>query len=136
MRGMINLLGPLFTRAFKPGASEVKAARLVSVDDSTTRATIATPASGKKIRIIALQVWTDSTTAAVVEVYFDTGTNITSNAGNEIAEPRLDLDDFSHFDMVWPDGGGPVGGADEVVSLRTTANITVAVRIIIHYREE
>ena len=135
-RGFINLLGPLFTRAFKPGASEVKTVRLQSATDSTTRATIKTPTSGKKIRIISVDCTTGSTTLAVYEYYFGTGANISTNAGSEIAEFVLDAGIEHDALMVWPDGGGPVGAADEVVSFRTTSDITNNARMIIVYREE
>jgi len=126
----------LNVNAFATGASEVKAASLRSVDPSTTRATIATPTSGKKIRLVSCQVWNGTTVASVIEVYFGTGADITINAGKEIAEPRLLVDKEQSFGMVWPDGGGPVGAVNDVVSLRTSANITNNCRILIHYREE
>ena len=136
MRGMINLLGPLFVRVFKPGASEVKTARLVTVDDSTTRATIVTPTSGKKIRIISCHLTTLTTSLTQYEVYFHTGANITTNAGNEIMEVLMIRTDDFNKGRVWPDGGGPVGAVDEVVSIRTVDNIQVNCVVIIAYREE
>ena len=136
MRGMINLLGPLFTRAFKPGAGEVLAARLVTVSDSSTRVTVATPTSGKKIRLLSCQLTTSSGSVTTYEVYFHTGANITTNAGKEIASPRLvDTVDPNHV-AFWPDGGGPVGAVDDVVSLRTAGDILTGGIIVIHYREE
>ncbi|KKM61604.1 hypothetical protein LCGC14_1530070 [marine sediment metagenome] len=136
MRGMINLLGPLFTRAFKPGASEVKSVLLDSVSDSSTRATVLTPTSGKKARIISCSIRSGSSTVTGIEVYFDTGANIRTNAGKEIAEVVLDAVDLPTIFLVWPDSGGPVGAVDEVISLRTGANITNNVVVVIHYREE
>jgi len=138
LRGALAVDGTdrLNVNAFATGASEVLAARLRSVNDSTTRATVATPTSGKKIRIIACQVWNGATDASVIEVYFGTGADITANAGKEIAEPRLLVDKEQSLGMVWPDGGGPVGAVNEVVSLRTSVNITFDCRILIHYREE
>ena len=136
MRGMINLLGPLFTRAFKPGASEVKVALKRSAGVSTTRVTIATPTSGKKIRIISCAISSSNSTFTRLEVYFDTGANITTNAGNEIANPALNKDIENNNVIVWPDGGGPIGGVDEVVSLRTGIDIGTGAGVVIVYREE
>ena len=136
MRGMINLLGPLFVRVFKPGASEVKTARFISATDSTTRATIATPTLGKKIRIISAHLTVLTTSLTRYEMYFHTGANITTNAGNEIMDAiMIRVDDFNEG-RVWPDGGGPVGAVDEVVSFRSADNITNNCIIIIAYREE
>ncbi len=135
-RGFINLLGPLFTRAFKPGASEVKAARLTTVSSSVTRATVFTPTSGKKVRIVSVQLANASTTGTIFWVYFDTGAAITTNPGKEIANAYLDLDTVPSWALSWPDGAGPVGDVDDVVSLRTNVDIATTGMIIVHYREE
>ena len=64
-----NALSPI---AAMPGASEVKRAYKGSVSDSTTRVTIFTPTSGKKIRIISIDISTLTPTAALVEIYLGT----------------------------------------------------------------
>ena len=119
-----------------PAASEVKTVRLTTGATSTTRSTELTPTSGKKVRVISLDLITDSATATNFEVYFGTGTNITTNAGSEIAECRLDTDIVMNFTKSWPDGGGPVGAADEVVSIRTGTDIGTGGFGILTYREE
>ena len=134
-RGFINLLGPLFTRAFKPGASEVKTARLATVSPANTRVTILTPTSGKKVRIVSCQLSCNNAGLNILEVYFGTGANITTNAGKEVMEVHLGAA-VTAFGLTWPDGGGPVGVANEVVSLRVSADITVTGRVVISYREE
>ena len=118
-------------------ASEVKTARKRSVEDSTTRVTVATPTSGKKIRITSSQVWNGSDTASIIEVYFGTGAAITTTAGKEIQEANLDANaPEGNFGLVWPDGGGPIGAVDDVVSFRTSTNVTTLANIVIAYREE
>ena len=136
MSRFINLLGPLFTRAFKPGASEVKALRHLGSGTTTTRATMITPTSGKKIRIVSVQMMNTNADSTEVEVYFGTGTNITTNAGKEISAPRLDGIDMPSYGLSWPDGGGPVGVVDEVVSVRTGTAVGASMAVTTHYREE
>ena len=122
-----------------PDASEVKTVRLTTGATSTTRSTELTPTSGKKVRVISLDLNTDNTAVAQFEVYFGTGTNITTNAGKEIAETRLDEQAagmLPYFTKSWPDGGGPVGAADDVVSIRTSADIGTGGFGILTYREE
>lgn len=135
-RGFINLLGPLFTRAFKPGASEVKSDRLRTATDSSVRVTMFTPTSGTRIRIISVQIGSTSSTIVAAEMYFATGANITTNAGKEIVNTPIDADPAQSFRMVWPDGGGPIGAVDEVLSYRTSADITTSHFVLVHYREE
>ena len=126
----------LNVNVYRDGASEVKTARLISAGNSTTRATIATPTSGKKIRIISVVCSTGSATVTVFEFYFGTGAAITTNPGNEITEYVLDVDVQQSIAEKWPDGGGPVGAVDEVVSFRTVSDIVANARMVIAYREE
>ena len=126
----------LNVNVFADGASEVKAVRYGTSSDSRTRATVLTPTSGKKVRLVSLQVYTSSTTQHLGEVYFGTGTDITTNPGKDIAWPVLDADPAQWFIIVWPDGGGPVGAADEVLSYRTNIDIAFSDRVLVHYREE
>jgi len=119
-----------------PGASEVKSAYKATVSNSTTRVDIVAPTLGKKIRIISVIVVNASAIGTRFEVYFSDGANITSNAGKEISEFLLDIDFAPTHSMVWPDGGGPVGVTDDVVSLRTISDIGGNGSAIIYYREE
>ena len=135
-RGFINLLGPLFTRAWRPGASEVKNLWGVSPTSSTTKATFLTPTSGKKIRVVACHMATSSATASFLELYFGTGANISSDATKAIMYAWLDIDIDATFGFSWPDGGGPVGVADEVISIRTSNSVSGGMRALIQYREE
>jgi len=133
-RGFINILGPVWAHPFKRGAGEVLAARKVTVSDSTTRVTVATPTSGKKIRIISIELNNTSSTPSFLEVYFGVGASIGAATGKEISD--VVLVNSNHYRAVWPDGGGPVGAVDNVLSLRTAINIATSGFLIAHYREE
>ena len=135
-RGFINLLGPLFTRAWRPGASEVKNLWSTSPSSSTTKATFLTPTSGKKIRAVACHMTTSSATGSFLELYFGTGANISTDATKAIMYAWLDIGDVTVFGFSWPDGGGPIGDADEVISIRTSASVAGGMRAVLHYREE
>ena len=137
MRGMINLLGPLFVRVFKPGASEVKSILRLTASNSMTRATIITPTSGKRVRIISVEITTSSGAANHYEVYFDTGAGIANDLSKAIMLAVLDFDYMTHAHMEWPDGGGPIGDVNDVVSIRTgDSDISALGKFVIHYREE
>jgi prolyl-tRNA synthetase len=117
-------------------ASEVKAERGTTGGTSTTRVTVITPTSGKKIRVISLTMYSASSTVANFEVYFDTGANFASDTTKGIAIMRLKDTDERKFALSWPDGGGPIGAVDDVLSLRTSVDIAGNGVIMVHYREE
>lgn len=118
-----------------PGASEVKSVRQ-TISNSTTVATAATPTSGKKIRIISVIINYDSTTATAAEVYFDTGANIASDETKAIAEGFMVSPENQTVVFAWPDGAGPVGAVDDVLSVREGTAVVATLSFVIHYREE
>ena len=118
------------------GASEVKSIHYISVSNSSTRVTIVTPTSGKKVRISSALVVSNDASVTRFEVYFDTGASITTTPSKAILEVRLESDLEKNHSMVWPDGGGPVGAVDDVVSFRATPDIADRGSITVHYREE
>jgi hypothetical protein len=120
-----------------PAASGVKMAR-GTIANSVDRTTMATPTSGKKIRLISLCVSWDSTTGTAMECYFGSGANITSNAGREVAESNMDKDAaLGTYTMVWPDGAGPIGLVDNTLSGRSnTAVSSTNMNFYSVYREE
>jgi hypothetical protein len=130
-------LGVLATAPWIPGASDVTSRR-VSIGGTSETAAEVIPSSGtsKKIRIISVGVMSaaNSTDPSRIEVYFGTGANITTNAGKEVAEMYTGTSGADR--EVWPDGGGPVGIANEILSWRTSAETETALSIIVHYREE
>lgn len=126
----------LNVNVYRDGASEVTSVVKQIVDDATDRVTLVTPTSDKKIRIVFAMAHTFSTTLASFELYFGAGSNIFSGSGKAIFYPRLDADVQPTFGSTWPDGGGPVGAVDEVLSIRNGANITNQGIFLVHYREE
>lgn len=129
-------LGVLAIGSRTPGASEIKQTRVAVAATSVDRATVITPTSGKKVRVLAIFVHSMDATATPIEVYFGTGANITSTIANAIFETVLDLTDKPSDGVVFPDGGGPVGAADAVVSWRTDVEIGTGAAIVLVYREE
>lgn len=120
---------------FTPGQSEVKTTRFATSSDSSSRATILDPTSGKKARILGIVLNMGSTTEVGLEFYFGTGANIASNAGSEILEKPIDSQvETEHFQYFGEHG--PVGSADEVVSIRTSADISNNLTGVLYYREE
>jgi len=130
-----TLTGALNITTSTPGAGAVLAVR-ETISNTTTRATAATPTGGKRIRVISVIINYDSTTATAAEVYFDTGTNISSDETKAIAEAFMVSPDVRQVSFVWPDGGGPVGAADDVLSVREGTGVTATLSFVIHYREE
>lgn len=133
---LIDSGGRLYINAKATGAGEVLATVFDTVDPSTTRATVATPTAGKKIRIVSYHIAAGSTIFTRYGLYFGLGLDITSDPTKAIANVNLDADVLSFASLSWPDGGGPVGAVDDVVSIRTGLNITTTCRVVIHYREE
>ncbi len=115
---------------------ETKSVFLATVTDSTTRVAIITPAAAKRVRIHSIFMNTASATAAQFEVYFHTGANITSDATKAIAACTLDTDTQAFETVQFGDRDGPIGGIGEVVSIRTSANITSNGNFTIVYHEE
>lgn len=118
-----------------PGASEVKQARGPVAGASTSRQDVVTASAGKKIRLISVSMSFDSSDITGFEYYFGDGANITSNAGKEIADFRIDQDVNPIVVMSWPDGAGPVGAADDEFSFRAVA-ANGNPRLDVIYREE
>ena len=110
-----------------------------TADPGTTRATLITPASGKKIRIIGV-LWTRTTTAANdrAEIYFGTGASMATDATKAISEMyTISADpDIEHIREAYRSSDGPVGAVDEVVSHRHAATAVDSVEHIIVYTEE
>ena len=129
-------LGQLSISPAVPGAGVVTSLLLKTVTDSTTRVTMVTPGSGLRVRIISVNWRSNDTIAHESEVYFGTGANIDTTVGNAIWEEFADVDTDHPGSQVWPDGAGPVGAVDVVVSIRTSVNVTGSDKCIIHYREE
>lgn len=137
--GRVKVAGPSSTApvAAMPGASEVKTEWKQVVGTSATRDTFITPTSGKKIRIISVnfQHYGMTTDPDRWEIYFGTGVNISSTTTKAIGAYYPGASRGSDS-QTWPDGAGPVGAADDVVSWRATTEAETAGSLTVHYREE
>ena len=103
--------------------------------NSTTRVTLVTPAVAKRIRIHSIYMVTASATGSTFELYFDTGTYITSDASKAIALVQLDTDKVSSESIQFG-SDGPLGVIGDVVSMRTGTDITTYGSYVITYHEE
>ena len=131
----LNGLGQASVATAIPGASAVKSIT-DTVTTSTTRVTLVTPGSGKRIRVISVYINTQEAGGTLLDCYFGTGTNAQTTPANIVLTGSIPSTAASQISQTWPDGAGPVGAADEVLSWRNgngggnTKNITV------HFREE
>tara|TARA_Y100000310_G_C20641700_1_gene794317 strand:+ start:980 stop:1771 length:792 start_codon:yes stop_codon:yes gene_type:complete len=119
-----------------PGAGAIQTF-ITNADPGTTRATLITPAEGKRIRIISVNKSDQgSGTFSGLEYYFGTGANIHSNTDKAIHFDTVLANTPSTHSQNWGDGGGPVGAVDEVVSHRHAAADGANVEFIFTFREE
>ncbi len=129
LNGQVILLQP------GPGevmGREVKSFVKVTAGDSTDDVTLVTPGSGRSIKVLSIRMVTASATASDFECYFSV--NNSMPAAKVIAVRNLDTDvvieDFVNFGET-----GPKGLVDEIVSMRTSVNITTNGTYTIVYRE-
>lgn len=129
-------LGVLAAAPYTPGASDVLSIVVDVAAVSASRQTLLTPTAGKKVRMISLEVVTRGLTTNPdrVGVYFGTGAAYITTVANAIAEfvPGT----TGEQSIQWPDGGGPVGAADAVVSGITETETELLLRYTFQYREE
>lgn len=128
--------GSLNVAAAAPGASEVKTQFVSSVAPFSTRATAITPTAGKKVRVLGVIFSSESATLSNFELYFGTGANWGTNATKGIFYHKVDNTVNGGKAMVFPDGAGPVGAVDEVVSFRTGVDLLANANVTVFYREE
>lgn len=133
---MSGIIGLISVSAATPGASEVKTVLQDTTPSNTTRLTAATPTSGKRIRVISIEGSWRSTSEMRLEFYFGTGASIVSDETKAIADIVLDRDTNVYYYDSWPDGGGPVGAVDDVLSVRNGVSVAENARALVHYREE
>ena len=114
---------------------ETKTIYKATAAPSTTRVTIITPAAAKRVRIHSIFMNTASATASQFEVYFADGANITTTPAKAVAACTLDTDThaFEHMDF---GADGPIGAVGEVLSIRTSVDITTNGNVTIVYHEE
>jgi len=115
--------------------ASVPTSQLLLSTNSTSRVTMITPASGKKIRIHSVSMCTSSTTLVRGAIYFGTGAFIETTVANAISYYAIDGDAATSTAIcVWAAGNQPLGAADEVVS--AINNAAVSIEYIVVYSEE
>lgn len=115
-------LGVQATSPRTPGAGEVQSLTATITASQSTRRTHITPASGLRIRVISATGMLAAVGGAPFEVYFGTGANIATTPANSVSRGEMSLaaapDRNDNFTETFPDGGGPIGDVDEVLSTR------------------
>lgn len=129
-------LGVLAVGARTPDSSEVISTIVVIGATSATRATVITPTSGKKIRVLKIETaaFNLTTDPDVVQVYFGTGAAVTTNPASVIA--IFDTGTDGDGRDITGDGEGAIGAVDEVLSWRTETETETGLHLVIRYREE
>ena len=93
------------------------------------------PTSGKQLRLISYIMDWDDANLSTCSIYFGTGAGIVSDITKAIGEFTLEVDINATAQQVFPDGAGPIGIVDDVLSVRNV-NATGDNTITITYREE
>lgn len=131
-------LGVLATSPRTPGASEVQAHTAAVTVNETTRSTQITPTSGARIRILFVGTYLRADGNVEFECYFGTGANVDTTPANAIARYAQSRDVTNNTQNLpfvsFPDGAGPIGAVDAVVSVRAASLDNY--NLIILYREE
>ena len=118
-----------------PGGSEVKSTVIVIGATAAAVQTALTPTLGTKVRIISVEVLADVTADPdAIWVYFGTGTTFTTNPASIVAMLYTGAAGADRHG--WPDGGGPLGAVDEVLSWRTKTETEAIIHLAVVYREE
>ena len=125
----------LNVNVYRDGASEVKSVYGIILS-SSARATLLTPTSGKKVRVLSTRITFDGASVQRSEIYFGTAGDINSSPAKGIEESHNGSLAGTRSGMAWPDGGGPVGDVDEVLSIKCAVNVAERVRFLVVYREE
>lgn len=103
---------------------------------STSRRALLVPASGRRLRVIRVsfvQIYSDGPHYA--EVYFGEGVDVSTNPDKVVDVVKVP-DQGEGATRSWTRGAGPVGGRNEVLSLRWTVAPTTSHRVIVEYTEE
>lgn len=103
---------------------------------STARLTVLTPAIGKRLRIVRVNVYQIAADGLhFLEVYFGAGAQIATNPEKAIDYVRIP--DLSQgLTRTWGRGAGPIAARNEVLSVRFSVAPTTSHKLIIEYTEE
>ena len=131
-------LGVLAAAPYTPGSSDITSTMADPGATSATRKTLLTPTAGKKIRMVSYQCVTSglSTDPDRCAIYFGTGAAYATDISKVIGQGVPGT--TGSFSESWPDGGGPVGAVNEVLSIitETETDPQDGVQFTAHYREE
>lgn len=129
-------LGQMAVSLGIPGAGVAKTL-LLQLNATTTRTTMITPASGKRIRILSYHIQHIAPTQNQCSLYFGTGTDFITDLTKVIDSQNLDSDQFDIGEgFVYGDGSGPVGAVDEVVSAKNGTSVGANTEYYVKWREE
>jgi len=127
-------LGQASVSSAVPGASAVKMNHVV-LNNTSSPTTVATPASGKRIRLISYIMDWDDLTVGACQIYFGSGSSILSDITKAVGEYSLEVDINPTGQEVFADGAGPAGAVDEVLTVHN-GNATGDNTVTVKYREE
>lgn len=136
VRALYDAAGRVYTNAYVAGASEIVSTVAATVSSSATRLTVATPAAGKRIRMIAFALRSADAISSLFSLFFGLGSTILITPSKSIFTVQLDTDHTPNAALAWPDGAGPVGAVNDVVSLTASPNISGNGLVVVTYREE
>ena len=131
----VKLNGQVILMTPPPGeiiGREIKSFFKATASDSTADVTLVSPAATKRIQVLSLNMITTSATAADFECYFSVADAMP--AAKVIAVRNLDTDAVVEHFVNFGDNG-PKGEIGEIVSMRTSVNISAAGTYTIIYRE-
>ena len=124
------------TPGYLDDLSDTKTTYIVLAASSTSRVTLVTPATGRVMRIIRVEISQVSVDGLhYFEVYFGTGTDVTTNASKAIDLVRVP-DQGQGATRSWARGAGPVGGKNEVLSIRAQVSAASSHKVLVEYTEE
>lgn len=114
---------------------ETKTYYEVTATDSSVKVEFLPAVASRRIRVKTVYMANTDTGAANFEMYFGTGGNLGTNATKAIALMNLASNAVPTVTIPFGDNG-PLGGINEAISIRTSANITDKGIFIIVYNEE
>ncbi len=119
-----------------PDPSEVKFLFFSDPSGSTTRQTLITPTTGRRLRLIRVTVYQIATDGLhFCELYFGTGALISADVTKAIDYLRVpDLGEGET--RSWGRRVGPVGDKNEVLSVRWSVAPVTSHKFIVEYTEE
>lgn len=131
------LLGYLAASPARQGASDIIGAYSRVISTESTRVTLATPTAGTTAQVVFAFINLIVTESTEAEMYFGTQTNLAGDTSKVILAglPGATTGGGNIFALqgTWPDGAGPVGAEDDVISIRVGGLLNYSAYVF--YRE-